>query len=193
MILCLNPGVAFADSIRIKEGTEVLLKLVTPLRSGKTKVGETVKFSVDEPVVDKTGTLLIQEGASAYGTITVSSSAGMFGQSGKLDFTADKVAGLNGVDIPLRTQQLKQEGSSNGAVAIAGFLFVSVLAGLIRGENAVVPAGTIFTVYVDKTTVLSEDATLSTEGSQIRLEGNSEVDQRLNDLFNQLQEKEENM
>lgn len=186
-ILCLNPGAAFADHVRIKEGTEVLLKLVTPLRSGEAKVGQAIEFIVEKPVVDNSGITLIEEHEAAYGKVTVSSGAGMFGKSGKLDFTVDSVAGYTGVNIPLRAT-LEQTGDGNEGLAVVGFLFVTIFAALIRGANVSVPAGTLFTAYVDKTTVLSEDMELRQNMPYI--EGSSEVDQQLNDLFKQMTEKE---
>lgn len=180
-----SPAHAMAEHIKIKEGTEVLLKLVTPLRSGEAKKGQIIELIAEKSVSDGNGVILIEEKAPAYGTVTVSQKAGAFGSKGKLDFTVDKVSGYNGVDIPLRARQ-SLEGEGNEVLAVAGFLFVSILAGFIRGENVSVPSGTLIKVFVDKTTVLSEDISMREETS---FGGSSEIDQRFNELLRQMEEK----
>lgn len=188
ILLCtifLNPTIAMAEHIKIKEGTEVLLKLITPLHSKNVHKGQTVELMAERLVRDENGIILIEEKAPAYGTVTVAQKAGAFGAKGKLDFTVDRVIGLGDVSIPLRAQESHQ-GGGNEVLAVAGFLFVSILAGFIRGENVSIPSGTLFKVFVDKTTILSEDINMREEQS---FGGSLETDQKLNELLRQIEEK----
>lgn len=153
---CFNLFAGSADSLVIQEKTEILLKLLTPLKSGKTQVGEVVEFLVEKPVKTKEGTLLVEDAASAYGTVTLSQKSGFFGTPGKLDFKIDYVEAFNDVQIPVRASLSQTAAGSEGA-AIAGFLFVSILSGFFRGDNVSIPSGTIFKAYVDKDTVLIEE------------------------------------
>lgn len=188
LIFIFNPGTAFAERIEIKEGTEILLKLLTPLKSGIVKEGQVIEFLAEKAVKNKDGFVLIEDDASAYRTVTVSKKAGFSGTSGKLDFRVDNVAAYNGADIPVRAQQTIEGKDSVGAT-VAGFLLVSVLCGLFRGDNASVTSGTLFKVYVDKTIVLSDDIT--PEVKQEGFAGTSDVDIRLNEMLKKIEGNEE--
>jgi len=151
LIFSLGSSVAWALDYVIEERTEIILKLLTPLKSGKTPVGQVVELIVEKSIKDKDGTVLIEDGADAYGTVTVSEKNGMFGKAGKLDFMIDHVEAIDEGQVPVRaTIESNAQGCTGGA--IAGFLFVSVLSCLFRGDNVSVPSGTIFKAYVDKDT-----------------------------------------
>ena len=158
LTMSLHPNIVYADDIVIKEGTEVLLKVIDRIKSGAVKKGSVIRFLVERAVTDENGVILIHDDAYAYGTVITSTSAGMMGTAGKLELTVDYVESYNGVKIPLRSTQEVDGASSTGA-ALAGFLFVSMLSVFFRGDNAVVESGTIFSTYVDQTTVLSADLT----------------------------------
>lgn len=181
------PIAAWAQSLVVPEKTEVILKLLTPLKSGKTPVGEVVEFLVEKSVKAKDGTVLIEDAASAYGSVLESKKSGFFGTPGKLDFKIDFVEAINDVQVPLRASLSQTAAGSEGA-AIAGFLFVSVLSGLFRGDNISIAPGTIFKAYVDKDTVVFKDPAEEKE-EEIQLSGNSETDRRLMEMYKNVQKK----
>jgi len=181
------PIAAWAQSLVVPEKTEVILKLLTPLKSGKTPVGEVVEFLVEKSVKAKDGTVLIEDAASAYGSVLESKKNGFFGAPGKLDFKIDFVEAINDVQVPLRASLSQTAAGSEGA-AIAGFLFVSVLSGLFRGDNISIAPGTIFKAYVDKDTVVFKDPAEEKE-EEIQLSGNSETDRRLMEMYKNVQKK----
>jgi len=153
LIFSLGSSAAWALDYVVEERTEIILKLITPLKSGKTPAGQVVELLVEKPLKDKDGTVLIEDDADAYGTVTVSEKNGMFGKAGKLDFMIDHVEAIDGGQVPVRaTIESNAQGCTGGA--IAGFLFVSVLSCLFRGDNVSVPSGTIFKAYVDKDTTV---------------------------------------
>ena len=181
------PIAAWVQSLVVPEKTEVILKLLTPLKSGKTPVGEVVEFLVEKSVKAKDGTVLIEDAASAYGSVLESKKSGFFGTPGKLDFKIDFVEAINDVQVPLRATLSQTAAGSEGA-AIAGFLFVSVLSGLFRGDNISIAPGTIFKAYVDKDTVVFKDPAEEKE-EEIQLSGNSETDRRLMEMYKNVQKK----
>lgn len=158
---------AFCGEYVLPEKTEILLKLITPLKSGKNKVGEVIELQVEKSIKSKDGTALIEDDADAFGTVTVSKKNGAFGKAGKLDFTIDYVEASDGTQIPVRATIENDAANCTGA-SVVGFLFVSVLSGFFRGENVSIPSGTIFKAYVHKDTnilVLKEgehDSTIHT-------------------------------
>lgn len=72
LVFFVHIPAAYAHTLMVPEKTEVILKLLTPLKSGKTPVGEVVEFLVEKPIRSKEGTVLIEDAASAYGTVIVS-------------------------------------------------------------------------------------------------------------------------
>ena len=96
----------------------------------------------------------------------------MFGTSGALEISIDKVEAFNGKEVRLRASMNNEGTSSTGAV-VAGILFVSVLSFMFRGDNAVIPSGTILTAYVDKTTILSEEVTPKTDNNALPSQRNN--------------------
>lgn len=181
------PIAAWAQSLVVPEKTEVILKLLTPLKSGKTPVGEVVEFLVEKSVKAKDGTVLIEDAASAYGSVLESKKSGFFGTPGKLDFKIDFVEAINDVQVPLRAT-LSQTATGSEGAAIAGFLFVSVLSGLFRGDNISITPGTIFKAYVDKDTVVFRDPEEEKE-EELQLSGNTETDRRLLEMYKNVQKK----
>ena len=184
IIMLLSPNASYAENIVIKEGTEVLLKVLDKIKSGEAQKGQIVHFLVEKSVKDKNCFTLIEDDANAYGTINESESAGMMGSSGKLAVSVDKVEAFNGIDIPLRGSNQDEGTSSTGAV-VAGVLLVSVFSVFFRGENAVIPAGTIIRAQVDKTTVISGD--MEQDRPDYGFQGGTEVDQKLNEHLKKIE------
>ncbi|MBQ7216573.1 MAG: hypothetical protein IJS39_11405 [Synergistaceae bacterium] len=179
--VCVYPNCSFAESIIVKRGTEVLVKVIERIKSNQVSEGQTVQFLVERAVKDNKGFVLIEQGAFAYGTITKASSAGMFGTKGKLGISIDSAEAYNGVIVPLSANKDSEGSSSTGAV-VAGMLLVSPLAIFFRGSNAVLEAGTILRAYVQKDTVLYEDAS-DKQDVPDKLEGQNETDRRFYELF----------
>ncbi len=179
---------SWAESITVKSGTEVLVKVLERIKSNKIKRGQTIQFLVERAVKNENGFTVIEQGAFAYGTITKASSAGLFGTGGELAFSVDSVESYNGKIIPLTANKDSAGSNSTGAV-VAGALLVSPLAIFFRGTNAVIEAGTIFKSYVSQNTVLSEDLNEAKTVQSIRFEGDTETDRRLSEIFRQYEKK----
>lgn len=186
LVFFVHIPAAYAETLIVPEKTEVILKLLTPLKSGKTPVGEVVEFLAEKPIKSKEGTVLIEDAASAYGTVIVSKKSGFFGTPGKLDFKIDFVEAFNGVQVPLRAT-LSQTATGSEGAAIVGFLFVSVLSGLFRGDNISINPGTIFKAYVDKDTIIFNDTPELAE--EIIVSGESDIDARLLKMYRDLEKK----
>jgi hypothetical protein len=190
-VMLFTPNVSYANDIVVKAGTEVLLKVIDKLKSGSVKRGTIVQFLVEKAVKDEHGFILIPDDAIAYGTVTKSSSAGIFGTSGTLEIAIEKVEAFNGKDVPLRGSREDKGTSSTGAV-ITGFLFVSVLSAFFRGDNAVIPPGTILRAYVAKTTVLSADIAPTLDNRDSYYQENTETNQKLNEYLKEIERKMQN-
>ena len=149
ILLCILvlPEAAYSgkNDIVIERGAEVLVKIMERLKSNKAQVGQTVRFLVERGVRNADGFVLIPDGAHAYGKVTKVAKAGFFGAGGKLGISIDSVEAYNGKNIQLSSSQ-ENEGENVTAWG----------AGIFRGTNAVIEAGTVFTAYVTHTTILEE-------------------------------------
>ncbi len=139
------PACAGVNDIVIERGAEVMVKIMERLKSNNAQVGQTIRFIVERGVRNPDGVVLIPDGALAYGKVTKVAKAGFFGAGGKLGITIDSVEAYNGKTVQLSGTQ-DNEGEN---VAVLG-------AGVFRGTNAVIEAGTVFTAYVTHTTILEE-------------------------------------
>ncbi len=98
--------------------------------------------------------MVIPAGTKVNGVITVARKNGMFGRSGKLEFTINEVKTLNNVRVPLQYTGKKKAGDDGGAVAVAAV--VTVVGGLfMKGKNVDFPAGTQFEATVPSDTDLN--------------------------------------
>ncbi len=149
ILLCalILPDAAYPgqNDIVIQRGTEILVKIMDRLKSNNVQVGQTIRFLVERGAKNDDGFVLIPDGATAYGKVTKVAKAGFFGAGGKLGITIDSVEAYNGTPIQLSGTQ-ENEGDKVTAFG----------AGIFRGTNAVIEAGTVFAAYVTHTTVLEE-------------------------------------
>jgi hypothetical protein len=139
----------------IPDGTKMRLRLDQTLSSATADEGQTVELSVAEAVtVD--GVTVVQEGARATGTVVVAQEKRRMGRAGKLDFSVDRVRGVNGQWLPVRYTLTKKQGDSKSVstgVITAGVAVVFWPAApfvLMRhGKDTTINKGVTFDVFVD--------------------------------------------
>ena len=191
LVFCYTSCTLFAqETIIVKRGTEVLVKVIEKIKSNKVKTGQTLQFLVERAVKDENGFTVIEQGAFAYGSVIKASSAGLLGIGGKLEITIDSVEAYNGRIIQL-TGTKDNDGSSTGAV-IAGALLISPLAIFFRGTNATIDAVTIFRAYVAKNTVLSGDIEPRLNSQTAFFKGNTNTDKQLNEILKKYENEKNN-
>lgn len=145
---------AAAAQVKLAEGTQVRLKLMESLNSGAVQAGQTITFEVLDNV--KVGeTVVIAEGASAWGTIVEAEGGKRMGRSGKLTLQLDYVKAVDGTKIPLRANAVKEgqgKGVSTGvAVGVTALFFwpAAPLWLLRKGKSAEIPRGFHVPAFVD--------------------------------------------
>jgi hypothetical protein len=146
----------------LEEGTAIRLKLVEPVSSKTSSVGQKIQLSVAEDVTAKDGkTVVIKEFAPATAFLTnVDEKDG--GKGGKLSVEVTTVKAVDGTKVTVRGIQTK---SGQGGAGVASYVVGGVLLGVVglglvalaggRGKNAQIPAGTIFTAYVNRDTTIT--------------------------------------
>jgi len=136
------------------EQTPVTVVLDQDLKSGDSVEGQDVVFHTKTDLQSSGHVLLIPAGARAWGVVRQSTGHGLFGKSGKLDFSCDYVVAPNGARVPLRSQSMAVHGKDNTTSLVGGLLVLGVFGGLVKGRDVNVHAGTEFTMYVDTNTPL---------------------------------------
>lgn len=142
----------------LSAGTGVQVKLLDELKSGSTPVGSAVHFQVAKDVCIN-GTVLIPNGAEAFGQVTESKKAAIFGQAGKLAFTCDYLVLPSGQQVALNPQPMENRGHDDRTATVMSAVLDNWADGLTTGGNVKVKKGQEFTVYVDHDTALAPPAT----------------------------------
>ena len=139
---------ALAGKVKLPSGTPVILRLPVSINSSTVKQGDIVTFEVARNV-EVDGKVVISQGAIATGEVASVEKRAMLGAGGKLMVNLRSVKAVDGKEVPIRAT-LSQEGKDKQVTAIlVGILLCIIGLFLIKGGDAIVPAGTEVKAYVD--------------------------------------------
>lgn len=139
---------ALAGSVKLTSGTPVILRLPVSINSSTAKQGDIVTFEVARNV-EVDGKVVIKQGAMATGEVASIEKKAMLGEGGKIMVNLRSVKAVDGKEVPIRAT-LSQEGKSKVVTALLVGLILCILGlFLIKGGDAIVPAGTEVKAYVD--------------------------------------------
>jgi hypothetical protein len=162
----LAVGVSAASAqVMLPEGTRVRVRLEQALSSATAEQGQAVNFSVIDDV--KIGEIIVvAQGATCVGEVIQALPKRRMGRTGKLDFTIERVAAVDGSSVPLRYSPTKREGGSHatrtGILTAAGAVIFWPAAPvflLMKGKDVTVNKGMTFEVFTDQRFTLSPKAT----------------------------------
>ncbi len=137
-----------AGKVKLTSGTPVILRLPVSLNSATAKQGDPVAFEVARPV-EVEGKVLIAQSAIATGEVSSVEKRGAIGEAAKIMVNLRSVKAVDGKEVPIRAT-LSQEGKNKQLTAIlVGILLCILGLFLIKGGEAIVPAGTEVKAYVD--------------------------------------------
>ena len=144
--------------LNIPDGTLVEIEAPYRLSSKDFKPKDTISFRVVNPV-KVNGITLIEQGATATGRIEKAKRGGHFGRAGLFVWTMHTVTAVDGSQVPLRVVPVRLKGDSKSAkvatqMIITGALLpfiapVALLHGFKRGEDAFIPAGKRYSIFVN--------------------------------------------
>lgn len=144
--------------LQIPDGT--LIEVESPYRvnSQEFKPSDEISFRVINPIKIN-GVTVIEQGANVTGRIEKAKRGGHFGKAGLLVWSMQTVTAVDGSQVPLRAVQERLRGDSKAAkvatqmVVTGALLFwiapVALLHGFKRGEDAFIPAGKRYDVFVN--------------------------------------------
>ncbi len=140
------------DHAYIPAETILNIELAEPISSKTMKKGYPVPLRLLDNVIIN-DIIVIPAGTPVEGVVTKATKSGLFGRSGKLEFTINSVKTINNVRVPLQYTTMKEAGSDGGAIAVAAV--VSIVGGLfMKGKNVEFPAGSHFQAKVTADTDL---------------------------------------
>lgn len=185
------PGVAVSipsepevREVKIPAGTAIDIEAIDIVSSMDAKVGDLISFRVLVPVkVDDA--IVIGNNALVTARVVKAKRAGHWGKAGKLGWTMQDVVAVDLTRVSLTANpdypggQQGVTGQSHGAevatkTAVMGALLaptivlapLALMHGFKRGEQAVIPEGKRFVVYVQKETIVR----LPVENKTIRID-----------------------
>lgn len=136
-------------STTIPVDTLIKIKLVTPLNTSTSKVGDKVKFQAAEDIISD-GKLIIAAGAPGEGVVTKVKSARNFGRNGEIDVDFQQIQAFDGTTIQTTLgDKAKKEieslamaaGASVAGIALLGP--IGIVGGIfVNGKDIDLPAGT---------------------------------------------------
>lgn len=145
--------------VKVPDGTEIEIQLTNTL-SGKTaKVGDVVDFTVLRPV-EVNGVTIIDRNASGRARVSTAKKSGRWGRAGKLEWVMQDVQSIDGTRVPARFTKRELGDSKGGTVAVAAVATTVLLGplgllwGLKKGQQAIIPAGNRYSVFVHGDTTI---------------------------------------
>ena len=153
LVLSMGGRSAFAAGLEgnvvIKKGTIIMGKLVTPINSKYSKVGDNIIFKTVSNF-DIDGITVISKGTSGSAVVTEAQKAGYFGTGGQLAFAPRDIIIRNGVRVPLTFETKKTSSAENDANMAAGVVGIGVFACFLHGANQKLAVGSKFKIMVSE-------------------------------------------
>ena len=142
----IAPSLAAAATIRVPEGTEMVIRLNDNLSSGTSTEGDQFSITLLEPVKLSDGTVL-KPGYRGRGEVVKAKKKGFAGQAGELNI---RINYLRVGDSRIRLRGNKgDEGKGALGATIALSVFFGPLGLLKHGHDIEIKAGQTLTAYVD--------------------------------------------
>ena len=155
MVNSAQPSVTNATrAVKIPDRTPIALMPMQAISSEEVQKGDLITFRVAHSV-KISDVVVIEEGALAFGRVTLSTQGRSFGRAGKLDWAMEDVTAVDKNKVPLtfaRHISGKSKGGTATATAVAtGLLFppLALLSGFTRGKPAILPAGHVFEAFTN--------------------------------------------
>ncbi len=156
-----------ARELKIRAGTPLEIEAAYSVSSLDVRPNDLISFRVIVPIkID--GVTVVERYSLVSGRVVQAKRGGHWGKAGKLSWAMQDVVAVDLTRVPLQAQREGPEakngvkGTSHGGqvatemIVFGSLLFVAaplvLLSGFRRGENAVLPEGKRFVVYVQSDT-----------------------------------------
>lgn len=142
----LFANAAFADTVKVPEGTEFRVRIEDTLSSKTSTEGDRFTISLTEDVKLADGTVL-RAGYRGVGEVVNAQKSGRVGKKGELNIRLNYLR-VGDERIKLRASK-GVEGSANTGNLVAAIAFGGVFGLLVKGKSAEIPKGQAITAFSD--------------------------------------------
>lgn len=126
--------------------TPIVIRCVDTITTNNIVSGGTVNFAVVADIKDSNGDVIIKAGTPVTAQISFAKSKGMIGRSGEVTVVDFSTTAVDGTYIPL-SGSVSAKADDKMTMSIVLSVLLCPLFLLMKGEEAVVPAGTQKTAY----------------------------------------------
>lgn len=144
-------------TVKIPQGTAVLVETLYPISSAEFKVNNTIAFSVVRSVVVDDA-VVIPRGTIARARIVHVKKAGVWGRGGALTFQMEQIVAMDGTRIPVLLTAAAEGGNRTGALAVgaaatSALIFpytapAAIVWGFKKGDDAVIRGSKQFAAVI---------------------------------------------
>ena len=130
----------------VPAGTNIAIRLVDPIDSEKNQTGQSFRATLDSPLADENGNVVVPAGFDVTGRLDEVKSAGRFAGQSDIVMSLTQLA-VHGRSYSLQTNQYARKGSSRGKATAAkvggGAAVGAILGGLLGGGKGAAIGATV--------------------------------------------------
>ena len=126
--------------------TPIVIRNMNTISTKEIVSGDTITFSVVTDCKDAGGNILIKSGTPVSAQISFSKAKGMIGKSGELVISDFSTTAVDGTYVPL-SSTVSAKTDDKMVVSIVLSVLICPLFLLMKGDEAIIPAGTQKTAY----------------------------------------------
>lgn len=130
----------------VPSGTNIAIRLIDPIDSEKNQSGQSFRATLDSPLADENGNVVIPAGFDVTGRLDEVKSAGRFAGQSDIIMSLTRLS-VNGRSYALQTNQYSRKGSSRGKATAGkvggGAAVGAILGGLLGGGKGAAIGATV--------------------------------------------------
>ena len=130
----------------IPSGTNIAIRLIDPIDSEKNQTGQSFRATLDSPLADESGNVVVPAGFDVTGRLDEVKSAGRFAGQSDIVMSLTQLS-VHGRSYSLQTNQYSRKGSSRGKATAAkvggGAAVGAILGGLFGGGKGAAIGATV--------------------------------------------------
>lgn len=130
----------------IPSGTNIAIRLIDPIDSEKNQTGQSFRATLDSPLADENGNVVVPAGFDVTGRLDEVKSAGRFAGQSDVVMSLTQLS-VHGRSYSLQTNQYSRKGSSRGKATAAkvggGAAVGAILGGLLGGGKGAAIGATV--------------------------------------------------
>jgi len=132
--------------VMVPAGTNISIRLIEPIDSEKNQTGQSFRATLDSPLADENGNVVVPAGFDVTGRLDEVKSAGRFAGQSDIIMSLTRLS-VNGRSYSLQTNQYSRKGSSRGKATAAkvggGAAVGAILGGLLGGGKGAAIGATV--------------------------------------------------